>query len=540
LKTRWPIVAVLLVTSAAYFHALATAPVSIGGDEARFATAASSIASSGRDLAGNRLPLFFHLPDSLAAEGGTRWYQPLLFYLMALTFRFLPFDEQSMRLPAAVIGVLDVLLLYVVARRLLGDRRWAALAALLLALSPAHFIFSRQALDYICPLPFVLGWLWCVIAAVDTGDTRLSLASGLILGVGFYSYIASWAMMPLLLLLTYAAHYRSGARPARHVLASTIGFSLPVLAAIAWLGFHPEMWRDIAGRYRIYDARHLSPPGLPRPFTFDTLHERVSVYWDYFNPAYLFFSGGSNLSMATRRVGVFLLPISVFLACGLYECWRRRSGVVGGLLVAGLAIAPLPATLVDERYAIQRELVVLPFVVLIATLGATFVLRHHRRGIRLAGVLLLLAMPAQFAYFWQDYFGDYRIRSAFAFDPANFRGVADYLITSSPSGQAPLIYLSEDLDDVAARWRFYLVKHRREDLLERTSLFPAKGLDVGRVPPGSLLVFYANDPAVPAWLGPDKCAVAASIADMSGANAAVILRKSSSLQATGPRSRGSP
>ena len=136
-------------------------------------------------------------------------------------------------------------------------------------------------------------------------------------------------------------------------------------------------------------------------------------------------------------------------------------------------------------------------------------------------------MPVQFAYFYQDYFNDYRIRSAFSFDPANFRGVAEYLISSNSSGQTPLMCLSEDLDDVAPRWRFYLIKHRREDLLQRTSLFTAKGLDVHRVPPGSLLVLYANDPAVPALLGPEKCAVATFVTDMAGGHSAVILRKAS-------------
>jgi 4-amino-4-deoxy-L-arabinose transferase-like glycosyltransferase len=163
-----------------------------------------------------------------------------------------------MRLPTAVIGVLNILLIYGVARRLFGDYRWATLAAALLALSPAHFIFSRQALDYICPLPFVLGWLWCVLAALETSNLWLSLASGILLGVGFYSYVASWATMPLLLLITWAAHYQSGEKSSRASLAAAIGFAVPVLAAIAWLSFHPEMWRDLALRYSGYDSRRLS------------------------------------------------------------------------------------------------------------------------------------------------------------------------------------------------------------------------------------------------------------------------------------------
>jgi len=528
LSARWPIVAVLLATAILYFRSVGAVPVYIGGDEARFATAASSIAATGRDLAGHRLPLFFHLSDSLAGDQeSTRWYQPLLFYLMAVAFRFVPVTEQSMRLPTAVIGVLDILLMYGVARRLFGDYRWATLAAALLALSPAHFIFSRQALDYICPLPFVLGWLWCVLAALETGNLWLSLASGILLGVGFYSYVASWATMPLLLLITWAAHYQSGDKPSRAGLAAAIGFAVPVLAAIAWLWFHPEMWRDLALRYSGYDSRRLSQVSGPTGvLNVANVVERVSVYWDYFNPAYLFFSGGSNLSTATRRAGVFLLPVSVFLACGLPALWRQRAATKT-ILIAGAAIAPLPATLIGERYAIQRELIVLPFVVLISTFGAMFLWRHSTRAVRLAAVGLLLAMPAQFAAFYYDYFNDYRIRSAFSFDPANFRGVAEFLLSSQTSGEAPPMYLSEELDDVAARWRFYLAKHRREDLLQRTSLFTARDLDVSKVPAGSLIVLYANDPAVPALLGPEKCAVASVVTDIAGARSAVILRKAS-------------
>ncbi|RDJ94228.1 hypothetical protein B4Q13_16090, partial [Lacticaseibacillus rhamnosus] len=33
--------------------------------------------------------------------------------------------------------------------------------------------------------------------------------------------------------------------------------------------------------------------------------ERVALYWDYFNPSYLFFSGGSDPMWATRRAGIF-------------------------------------------------------------------------------------------------------------------------------------------------------------------------------------------------------------------------------------------
>jgi hypothetical protein len=97
-------------------------------------------------------------------------------------------------------------------------------------------------------------------------------------------------------------------------------------------------------------------------------------------------------------------------------------------------------------------------------------------------VILLIAMPVQFAYFCHDYFTDYQARSAFWFDPVNFRGVAEYLVARSETVSPPRIYLRDDLDDVVARWRFYLAKHRREDLLTRTRLLAGTGLDVGPCP----------------------------------------------------------
>ena len=317
----------------------------------------------------------------------------------------------------------------------------------------------------------------------------------------------------------------NGLGSARYVRAAVVGFALPVLVAAVWLGFHAEMWRSLAGRYTVSSVHTVPSPVPPAALRYTALQERVAVYWDYFNPAYLFLSGGSNLSMTTRRVGVLLLPMSVLLGCGLGECWRRRSSAMIGVLFVGLLAAPLPATFLGERYAIQRELVMLPFAVLVGVLGASFLLRHTQRAIRLAGVVLLIAMPVQFAYFYHDYFTDYRARSAFWFDPANFRGVAEYLIADSATVPAARIYLREDLDDVVARWRFYLAKHRREDLLTRTSLFGEPGPDVGQLAPGSVLVLYANDPLVPVLLGQASCTLAATISGMDGLSTAVILRK---------------
>jgi 4-amino-4-deoxy-L-arabinose transferase-like glycosyltransferase len=145
---RLAICAVVLLTGVLYLWALGDAPVNIAVDEARFAVQAQSIATTGRDNNGRRAPLFFHITNPLNPDDSSpTWWQPILFYLMAAVLRFAPLSEWSVRLPTACIAILDVWLIYAVARRLFSNGWYAVLAALLLALTPAHYIFGRQAMD---------------------------------------------------------------------------------------------------------------------------------------------------------------------------------------------------------------------------------------------------------------------------------------------------------------------------------------------------------------------------------------------------------
>jgi hypothetical protein len=168
---------------------------------------------------------------------------------------------------------------------------------------------------------------------------------------------------------------------------------------------------------------------------------------------------------------------------------------------------------------------VLPFAVLIGVFGIAFLLRRRNSALRFCAIALLAAMPLQYAAFYRDYFSDYRIRSAYWFDPVNFRDVASFLIANDAPGTSQQVYLSQDLDDGAARWMFYLTKHHREDLLPRTRMFAAAGLDLAAVPAGSLLVLYANDPAVAAWSRSNGVSVVAAVMHAGGKESAVILRK---------------
>lgn len=519
---------VLALTSALYGSGLDVAPFYIGGDEAYFASHAHAIANTGRDLNGNRLPMFVRISDPLVPNQSTQiWYQPFLFYAMALGFKAFPVAEWSVRLPTVLVGILDVFLVYAIGRRLWPNGYYALLAAAMLALTPAHFLMCRQALDYVCPLPFVLGWLWCLITFDRTKRPAVMLAAGLILGLGLFSHISSWMIMPTLLAVTLATLWPSRQTARAPGIFACAGFVIPLLPVVAWMWAHPEALADTLKRYRLEDGRSLTlleRAGLAGDFD---LGERVSLYSDYFNPSFLFFSGGANPTQATQRAGVFLLAAGVFLAFGIYAIWRRRSTIpLVLLLIFAAAPAPIVLTLPPSPgYSVARAMMLVPFGILIAGFGVVFLLEHQRRAVRVGAVLLFLSMPLQFAYFARDYFTDYQARAAPRFDPIGVRELVDQVAALDNAGRVPGVFLNDDLDDKSVRWKFYLLKIGRMDLWDRTSVFSADGFDPQTVPLNSLLVLYANDPHVPQLLASGACSLVTTVTGISGTPSAAVLRR---------------
>ena len=60
------------------------------------------------------MPVYFPIGP---LERPLMWFQPMLMYTIALVLRVLPFTESSIRLPMVGVGIIDVVLMYFVAKR---------------------------------------------------------------------------------------------------------------------------------------------------------------------------------------------------------------------------------------------------------------------------------------------------------------------------------------------------------------------------------------------------------------------------------------
>src|SRR2546422_8130540 len=127
--------AIAVATAAVYAWRLQDAPIYLSPDEAIISVDTYSIASTARDVHGRFLPLIFQI--QLPGETRMGWFRTAIFYLSALFLKVLPLSEATIRLPAGLVRVVGLVLMYFIGRRLFQPESSAVLASPPLPLNPA-------------------------------------------------------------------------------------------------------------------------------------------------------------------------------------------------------------------------------------------------------------------------------------------------------------------------------------------------------------------------------------------------------------------
>lgn len=580
----------LSAVALAYTWRLGEMPTYLSPDEAIIAVDAHSLATTGRDVHGAPAPLYFfvQMPNSER----TGWFTPMIFYVSALVQQLTPFSEWSVRLPSVLVGLANVALMLLLAREMFGNRMLAACAATLLALAPAHFIFSRYALDYLYPVPFLIAWLLAVLRAMRAPTPGRIAWCGAVLGAAFYSYAAAVLLTPMFLALTCIALTSSRADWKRSWPA-VAAYAVMLVPFLVWFAQHPDAFGDTARRYAIYDTQSLNAlQGIREFLGRPNIERMVSIYWSFLSPSFLFLSGDQMITFSTRQVGAFPWAVAVFVVLGFVQIVEHERNRTAALVVAGLLLAPLPAVVVPEAGAMNRATAMLPFVALVATYGvkylwslrtillarplarwggaalallgvayAAWTLASDQRlggsavaivGLGL-GLAAFAATPAtlrqgpvlavgiltvtlvQFGGFSRDYFGDYRIRVS-SWLGGNLRGALEAIIDRQPVDSGSRVYFAHlqatsGLADIRnywmdAYWRFYLIKHQREDLLSRTGEFRPEAVD--ELPPGSLILGNLGDRVVEGLLTAGRLRAVATVPELDRDPYFVLLERAGS------------
>jgi hypothetical protein len=320
-------------------------------------------------LANSDSTLFFKADDE-------RWLQPLAVYATSLMSAVVGTDHAG-RLAAAAIGGLNVALMFLLVRALLSSTTAGIGAALLLMATPAHAIFARMGVDAIYPLPFVLTWLISLNAFLEGGDRRFAAVGALALGVGVYSTQSAPLTMGFLLIPTLGAIWLSGRRDLVSYAMPAVAFAAPLGVAAIWFVMNPAAYPDTFGRWAIHAAHLGAPLDLAQALVnWNTLGTRASLYWGFFDPAWLFLDDPAASSPVLGALAPFLFGTAIALVAGLWSFTRSKLTPMAFVLLAGLAVAPVAASTFNARHVMADALVMVPLIVIIAVSGMAVWLRR--------------------------------------------------------------------------------------------------------------------------------------------------------------------
>jgi len=174
------LLAILILACFLRFWQLGKIPTGVTHDEVGYIYNSYSIAITGRNVLSEFVPFLTWLNP-----GGTP-FMPVPMYLSVPFFWLFGLSATVGRLPSALLGILDVLLVYILVKQIFYKPSLALVSALFLAISPWHLHFSRTAYDPNFSLFFYL--LGIVIFIYEIRKKRLPIASLISFFLAIFSY----------------------------------------------------------------------------------------------------------------------------------------------------------------------------------------------------------------------------------------------------------------------------------------------------------------------------------------------------------------
>jgi 4-amino-4-deoxy-L-arabinose transferase-like glycosyltransferase len=356
---------------------LGTIPNGFYCDEASYAYDAYSILHTLRDQHGVFLPFFVRAIDD---------YRETLYILFAIPFiKVFGLNEFGARLPAAVIGVATVLVLYYLVRECF-NRKIALVAAFLLTISPWHIQFSRIGFRAILiPFCFCLALLLFVKSFRNSKYLPIS-ALGFVLSS--YTYASARVFVPLFMLglvIIFWKHLWQHKQQTMIALCLFAVFFIPLF--LFWI----------------------SPEGMSRANATGLETNPLLIfkyYLSYFSPNFLFIKGDGNSLLNPPKIGELYYFELVTVLWGLISIIKenRRERAI---LLLWLFLYPFPAAITSPNHAL-RSIVGIPLFTILSAYGLVKIIELFQGKWRKVCLFFVaMVLVASLAILTKTYFIDY-------------------------------------------------------------------------------------------------------------------------------------
>lgn len=381
--TRIYLLIILAIAALLRLLFLAQLPQGYNCDESADGYEAYSILMTLRDRYGKFLPLFFKTL-------GNDYREAPFTYAIVPFIKLFGLNEFATRFPAALSGILTVLVLYYLVKEIF-NKRIALFAALFLAINPWAIQYSRITYRVnLLPLFFCLGLLFFLKSFKN--PKYLLMSSPLFL-ISLWTYSSARVFVSLFLIGTIA-FYR------KHLWQNKKETAIAFLLALPFFLLLVKFW--------------ISPEGMTRANATGLETNPAIVlrdYLSYFNPSFLFFRGERDFSLNPTNLGGLYYFELITVALGIFWLFKEKKREKN-LLFLWLLLYPIPAALVGPESSL-RTLIGTPIFAIFSGYGASRLIESFnlmRRRLFIVAATFIVA--ASMTIFLQRYFFEYPAQAA--------------------------------------------------------------------------------------------------------------------------------
>lgn len=425
------LVLILVVAAILRFYKLTEVPPSISWDEAAVGYNAWTILNWGKDEWGRTLPLVFKSFED--------YKHPVHIYLTIPFIAIFGLNEFGIRASSAFFGVLNVLLIYLLAQRIFKNHWISVLSAVVLTISPYNLQFSRFNHELNFVLFFFMLGVYLILTGVEKKNILLTLGFTS-LGLDLLTYHSAKIIVPPILVLLIVLYFRDLNRIKKYFVSGVLAFLL--FASLLWV--EPQL----LGISRFNQTSHLEDRKI---------ENIVAKYKAHFSYDYLFVKGDINPRLSSQAVGEFYKTDILFIAIGVLALivglFRKKKAYL--IVLAWALLAPIPATISNESPHAARAMFMTGSWHLVIALGAGSIVSIFKNiYLRwLIVVAVVCVMIYSFVPYIKNYYKEYGPRYAIEWQ-YGMREVASYVKENRNNYYA--IYMTDIRNQPYIFFLFYL------------------------------------------------------------------------------------
>lgn len=414
---------VLILSLAVFLRTfrLDSVPPALFGDEVDVGYQAYSLLETGRDLTGRFLPFYL--------KSLSEYRTPLYIYSAVPFVGIFGLNEWGVRLPAAFWGVVSVLGIFLLGRKLF-NLKVAFIAMFLMAVSPWNLQYSRASFEVTMLISFLIFGTYFFLLGLQ--KNRYFFPAVILLASSIYIYSTAVVFAPLLGLMLLAINWKQISKTSIRNIILVFLTGLIILIPL----FKSLITSEASERFttvsifqdkvlldKLNLARkgeeYFSPDGdtiKTNPQTELLFHNKATVFAQVFltnyfraiNPLFLFADGDINFRQSVHEMGeeyyfeVILLVVGIFI---LLKSDRKKSFLIFGWLL----IAPIPASLTDQGgFHATRLIIMLPAVILIFALGGEWFVKNFKSiTAKLLALFIIITFLFNFVFYLHRYYVHY-------------------------------------------------------------------------------------------------------------------------------------